>query len=293
MNANLKSKPPQTSQTSSSSKDDGNKDLADLKSQLQKSLLDVQKIQSLPDPKEMEAVLRKELLLSRAGPHRSGYEDWKHEYLFNTASINMAQTTAVLTRIASGNELNQRTGNVIKLKKLNLRFVARLVPTAKSNVAVRAPVVTFLVWRDKIPSTPGSVPTIIDTGSNPPSDNTTMFNRLGSADARFNSIAIRNPMTFLDYHIYKIEHVPLNPSFGVTDNFTNGFMALGPKSWHFHYEIPLHYVQQVYLNAAANVPQINDLYFSWWSDLDLTGIGYSIDLQYTSDIEFQDVLDGV
>jgi len=38
-----------------------------------------------------------------------------------------------------------------------------------------------------------------------------MLSRLGSASVTYNSVAVRNPVTDLDYHIYDVRHFELNP----------------------------------------------------------------------------------
>jgi len=90
-------------------------------------------------------------------------------------------------------------------------FSSRREPTGTGTVPALVPTITFVVWRDKIPATVGAIPTILGTDANPPASTTLMLSRLGSASVTYNSVAVRNPVTDLDYHIYDVRHFELNP----------------------------------------------------------------------------------
>lgn len=252
-------------------------------------LSDKSKIQSLSDPTEVESILRKELLLSRSRGRFSGIQNEKHYYSSeNLITLTDSPQNFGFSRISGGPEINQRLTNTVALRSIKIRMSWKRASLQVSTVLPRFPTITFLLYRDKVPNTPGTPPTVIGTGSDPPASNALMFDRLGETDTRWNATAIRSPFTWLDFHIYKIEHMDFN-SHASTGSLTTGLQTSAPIAEHRVWDIDLHGVQQTYQSAADILPDINDLWFCCYSDIDYTNIGFSDQLHLTADLTFQDV----
>lgn len=246
-----------------------------------------------PDPIQTQAILRKELLLARSfkGSQIHSAES-KHYYGIDTQTILSTEISIPICRVVGGTASNTRTTNTIRLKGTKLRFLCRRTPTATGSAAALVPTLTFVIWRDKIPATVGSIPTILGTDANPPASTTLMLSRLGQAGVVYNSVAVRNPITDLDYHIYEVHHkdlVPENYDF-VTPASAFGLPA--PQVWKFDFHLDLHRVVQTYASYTATDPDVNAVYCTFYSNLDYTGQGYTDILSWTVDTEFEDVQDG-
>lgn len=241
---------------------------------------------------ETEAILRSELLKSRFHSRQSEIDENKRYYSFNGAAlITTTETTLALTRIALGTGTNQRLTGAVKLKRLGVKFnVYRYADEPGTVNTFGMPIITVVIWRVKVPSTPGTAPTIIGTGANPETSQTLMFSRLGQTAAVVpNSCAVRNPLTADLYHIYKIHHFRIaEPNFQYSTVAT-GLGLPAPDTKHFDWEIDLHDVQQDY--GTTTSPQTNDIYMTHYSDMDYTNLGYVDNIQMTSYVTFRDVQD--
>lgn len=131
------------------------------------------------------------------------------------------------------------------------------------------------------------------TDANPPASTTLMFSRLGNADPIYNAIAVRNPVTALDYHIYEVHHHKLVAQ--STYDFTtpaSGFGIPAPERWHFEYKLDLHKVRQDYASYTATDPDVNALYFTYVLDTSMTNQNYEDQVNVSIDTEFEDLQDG-
>lgn len=246
------------------------------------------KLVQCQDPDEAQAILRRQLLLQKSLKSQIASAEAKHYYAADSFSLSTTENSFSLCRVVGGTATNTRTTNTIAVKGTKIRFHIRRDPTGTSTEAGRMPIITIIVWRDKIPASVGSIPTVIGTDTNPPSSTTLMMSRLGKTDASFNSVAVRNPVTDLDYHIYDVKHLELNPE---NYDYVTPATALGlpaPKCWRLQYEFDFHRVKQIYGTYAATDPDVNALYCTVYSDYIPTNQGFTESVIYTVDSEFED-----
>lgn len=240
---------------------------------------------------EVNTLLRQELLKERGGEHGEGsLADWKHYYT-TTGPTNFSGTTQInfpLARIAGGTAVNTRTGNTIRLRKCRVKIFIQRATQVPSAVDV-TPYLQILMFRDKIPTTPGTVPTIWIAGANPPTDGSAIFDALGNTAPEARPISIRNPISESQYHIYGYHEHSLNLSEGYTFQTSpalQGYAA--PKHWVFEYNIDFHDVQQKYPTYASSQPDQNDVYLCF--RVHNFSANYSFLDSYTvvTDTEFRD-----
>lgn len=244
-------------------------------------------------PQDAEDLIRKELLLARSrSPQWQERDDTKRFYFVGGATLVQTETTHPVARIIGGTNLDQRTTNTVGLKRLKIKFTIQRQPSAPSTAAARTPIFTYVVWRDKVPATPGTAPTVIGTDSIPPTSTSLVFSRLGVAVGVYNSLFVRNPVTDLEYHIYKVGHIELNDK--ATYDYTTPATAFGipaPQRWLEHIDVDLHNVEQIYGTYGATAPDVNDIYFTYWVDLESTNQGFNDVLNMSSEVEFEDLED--
>lgn len=253
---------------------------------------------SLVNPPETgptpEQILRQELLKLRSGfSSTEKSAERKHVYNQATGAItNGTETTYILARVLTGSASSQRLTNTIKIRKGTLRFTIVRTASGVGTAVAPMPILTYVIWRDKIPATVGTAPTILGTDANPPASTSLMLSRLGSASLRYNSLAVFNPITAPEYHIYEVKHHELNDDSNFT--YTTPATALGipaPKTWHFRINLDFNGVVQNYAAAASAAPDVNDIYFSFFTDIDYTNLTFTDTIFFTSDVEFEDMQD--
>jgi len=118
------------------------------------------------------------------------------------------------------------------------------------------------------------------------------MSRVGVTSTSYNSIAIRNPVTANDYHIYHVEHIELNDK--ATFDYVTPATALGipaPQRWRREFEVDLHDVQAIYPSYSSGAPEINDVYLTVYTDQSYTNQGYNDNFQLLTTSEFVDVQD--
>jgi len=237
---------------------------------------------------QAQAIIRKELLLARSLKSSIASAEAKHYYGIDTASVGSTETSVPLCRVVGGTASNTRTTNTIAVKGSTIRFLVRREPTGTGTVPALVPTITFVVWRDKIPATVGAIPTILGTDANPPASTTLMLSRLGSASVTYNSVAVRNPVTDLDYHIYDVRHFELNPENYDYVTPASAYGLPAPKIFRFEFKYDFHRVKQIYATYAATDPDVNAIYFTFYSNMNYTGQGYVDTASWTVDTEFED-----
>lgn len=240
-----------------------------------------------------EAIIRRLLLQQRSAGSTEVSAERKHWYNIGGFSLASTENTIPLARIPGGTASNTRTTNTIGLIKCKVRITIERLPTTTGTTAARTPGIRWVIWRDKVPATVGTAPTLWGTDSNPPSSTSLMFSRLGSAAVVDNQIAVFNPITAMDYHVYAAGHEILNDK--STFDFTTPATAFGiaaPQKWQHEHMIDFHGVNQNYATYAATASDINDVYITYIADIDYTNLGYSDNLAYITDCEFEDLQDG-
>lgn len=232
-------------------------------------------------------IIRDELLASRS--HSKGIDEWKHFYVNGGTQPSTTETSIAYCRVVGGTASNSRTTNTIHLHRTVVRLQLYRNPTGVSTAAtVLLPTLTMLHWVDKIPATPGSVPTIYGTDANPPASDTLMFSKLGNA-TQPPQLCVRNPLTKEDYHVYKHDvHFCGDQNYTFVVPATPTGIAT-PHIWNFEYVIDYNGRQQQYAAYNSSAPCINDLYFTFILDAALTNQGYTLNMVYTFDTEFKDV----
>lgn len=250
----------------------------------------------VPDPTADAAIIRKLILDERNRGLKSTAQsaDRKHWYQSANISIGSVEQTLALSRIIGGTSSSQRLTNTVGLKHLTFRgYVERQPqPNLLVTAGARTPIIKYLFWRDKVPATPGTAPAILGTDTNPPSSTSLILSRLGQTDTAYNSIAVFNPVTALEYHIYGVHTINAN-----ADNYQ--ILGIGvvtaqalPQKWHFEHKLNLGEVRQMYANQGATAPDVNDIYFTIYSDMSYTGQGFFDNVIVTSDMEYEDLQDG-
>lgn len=216
---------------------------------------------------EVNALLRSELLQERSrGRGEGSLADWKHYYT-SSGPISITTTNQIdfpLARIAGGTAVNTRTAATIKLRKCRIKIAIRRIPTATATVTPdTVPVLQLVYWRDKVPTTPGTVPVLWIPGTNPPASGTAMFDSLGGAATDQRILAIRNPITEEAYHIYHYEEhtLHMHEGYQMTTPAT-GYGNAAPQFWIFDHNIDFNDVQQNYPSYASSQSDINDPYLT-------------------------------
>lgn len=239
-------------------------------------------------PASAEQLIRRELLLSRFKSDSNALAETKHFYSVGTGSVTTSETTVSLASIVGGTASNTRTTNSIELNRATVRAVYRLILTGPSTIAPFLPGLTQVVWRDNVPSTVGTPPTVFGTDTNPPSSTTLVYSRCG-ASTDYNQLAVRNPVTSLDYHVYDIKHIDLVPcSFDYSTPAT-AYGVTAPTHYRMETKIDLNKVRQDYAAYSSTDPDVNAVYVTWVLDTTLTNLGYSVGLYYLTDTEFRDL----
>lgn len=247
------------------------------------------------DSSEITALLRDELIAARSGGrHEGDLADWKHQYrTINATTGTTAEAPYSLAAIAGGTTVSTRTGATIALRKLRIHFRHERTLNGTPTNVTRAPSLFVVVFRDKIPTTPGSVPVIHGTDSLPPSSGTLMLSQLGQNTVDAVSLMVRNPITEDAYHVYAIHrlHLPTAAGYG---NFSAGTLGqCAPQVQVHHWDIDLGGVQQKYSSYAATDPDINNIAMVVFSDQAYTGMGFTETFAFVSDVEFHDVQDAL
>lgn len=245
------------------------------------------------DTNQISAEIRNELLkLRSSGRHEGSLADWKHYYT-TTGPTNFSSTNQIdfpLARIVGGTAVNTRTGATVSLRKCRIKVYIKRIPVSiSSTLADTPPVLQMVYWRDKIPTTPGTVPVLWATDTNPPSSTVNMFVSLGNSASTAAALALRNPITEDAYHIYKVHEHILQMDEGYNISSSGGFGNAPPKVWIFEHTVDFHDVQQKYSSYATAQSDINDPYLTM-RITNYSATSSFID-QYTvvTDTEFEDV----
>jgi hypothetical protein len=114
-----------------------------------------------------------------------------------------------------------------------------------------------------------------------------MYCRLGQTAITYNSVAIRPADTFDRYHIYRTGIKEFNALDMVYNEGQSG-MTIPMKVWHEVIHQELHDVEITYASDSTSNAMLNDLYYSFFIDQDITSFGYTLTLQYATDLTFRD-----
>lgn len=244
------------------------------------------------DAEEAATLLRQELIAERSrGSHEGSLADWKHAYgTSGPNTLSISETSYTVAAIAGGTTVSTRTTNTIALRKARIKLFFNRIFSATPTAAFRDPNIIVVIYRDKIPVTPGTPPTVHGTDANPPASTTFLFSQLGVA-ASTNPAAVacmvRNPITEDAYHIYEVRHVKI-PIGGFTYTGTTLGMP-NPYSKVEHFDIDLNMVQQKYASYAATASDINNIYICVFADHDYTNMGITDSVSAVIDLEFMDL----
>lgn len=185
--------------------------------------------------------------------------------------------------IDNGEGISQRAGENIWCSALQVRlrlFRTVLAPSANINYQ---PLFCVCIYREKLPATPGT-PTYSThaTGQNPPTENKTIYTRLGDTSVASNFLSFRNPINEPFVHVYRREYLRLNdyaaPMDGIAPYAVDNSPAV-PTTKEYVWDIPLNFISQ-FTSTASSTPYTNNLYFSISVDRDVTNAqnGYFFDL---------------
>lgn len=244
------------------------------------------------DSAEVATLLRQELIQERlGGRHEGSLADYKHQYTTNGAAITTLSNTEnsfPLLAVAGGTTVSTRTGNTIAARHCRIHLLFRRVLTGVPTAATYDPTITVVVFRDKIPTTPGTMPTVQGTDANPPASATLLFSQLGASSATAMSLPVRNPITEDAYHVYFYGNYKLDTHAGY--NYINTNLGLpAPQNKKVVLDIPLHDVQQKYTSYAATSADTNNLWLMIKADTDYLNMGFTDSVCVVTDCEFYDV----
>lgn len=244
---------------------------------------------------QAEDFLRQQLLQRGSRHGDTSLAEWKHFYKTNCASPTAPMSTETsfnLAQIIGGTTVSTRVSNTILLHKLRLKF--RIEVECPFSVATTSGVdpQTFhvILWREKVPVTPGTPPTLYATDTNPPTSATAMFSRLGvgiTDDSM--DLVVRNPSTQMVYHIYKMWRLiqPVHNQVVATapSGVTTSVIAT-PWVHIEDFELELG-CQQIYQTFSDTDSEVNNIYLTIVANNNMQG--YISTFAYTSDIEFRDI----
>jgi len=240
---------------------------------------------------EIASELREKLLQIYSGPSKRELADYKHIYNVSSNNFTTAQQSYSLTSIAGGVASNTRITNALRLRKLRLHVRIATYSVGNNTITQLMPTLHLVLYRDKLPITPGTAPTVFAVDANPPQSSTAMFSQLGIAAPVGIDNAVRNPMTERDFHIYKKWRIDRRATETVsnTDPAIDGFLPF-PTVRHETIDVDLNGVQQIYATYAATNSEINNVWLSFQA-----ASAYSANqidtLSIAADVEFEDIQD--
>lgn len=151
--------------------------------------------------------------------------------------------------------------------------------------------VILVLYRDKLPITPGTAPTCFGTGQDPPDASTfQMFNRLGdltTAQAA-NFRAFRDPFfsTFQHVYFYKLVNPPMRALNVGAFSGANGVGASWPQVVHEEFDVDLHKFITNFPNGS-NSPMTNSLFLTAIPTEGLEA-NQAINMELSSELMFTD-----
>lgn len=244
---------------------------------------------------DVTQLLRSELLQERSkGRHEGSLADYKHFYnpCIALTTPTTTEATYAICRIAGGTATNTRTGATIGLKRVRIKIAVVRIDAGNTGQDY-APTLSVCLWRDKIVTTPGAVPTIFGTDANPPASGTLIFTQVGASTNEALAMPFRNPITEDAYHVYKFDQHQLALENGYNWFYDTGAAGVrfrsAPRTWHFYIDQDLHDVQQKYATYATANPDINDLNLTFRVNVNATNMSYLDKYTFCSDVEFYDI----
>lgn len=302
------------SSSSSPQKDDGGKSMVDDTSDLLADC-DLESIE--PEAllklitKDPEGAIRA-ILLGRMGREDRFLFSTKRNYVVQSFFLPATTEFALAPcHIGGGTGPNQRQTDTVRLRHLSIKLRITRIPTGNvdqtgTNVPY-FPIMSMIVFRDKVPYTVGSCPQVWGNDDlNPPADIRNVMSTLDysstgitTTSSSITAVAVQNPMTAPQYHIYALKHETLNsgmqlvqstpaPAGGVNPTIYNQGQVLG-KSWHKTYSIPLNGVKQQYHDATSNLPTLNDIWIVFKTDIPYSTSMWYDQVVMTTEATFDDV----
>lgn len=234
---------------------------------------------------------------------RGSLSDWKHYYLnvqVSPAFVNPGQQNYYqLCTPAVGSAVNNRITNKIAMHSTRIRGIISVVSTGLFTLSPIFPQIKIFVIRDKMPVTPGILPNLIATDSNPPSAQFTLLSRLGNAQGVQNDrTAVINPIAYDRYHIYKIHNVDvqkMRDTMEVPNPAVYNSGTVNNATYEFDWDIPFHMLGVPFINSGSLNPVMNSVYIALTCDyagpvLDAAN-GFTLDYRITCDTKFRDIQD--
>jgi len=235
------------------------------------------------------------------GDPSTGGSDGKFWYAVNgNVAIPLGGNPATVTlnyqlnKIAQGTSWNERLGNVVYNRHLNLKWNVSNVSKAQGsdNYDV-VPHVHILVLRDKLPTDATISPTLAINGSNPPTAVKYVYDALGQGittpptvpGMAWCMVKNRLAMPFFHHHYHKMLKCTPTNSFG-TDAASSGEAYQPANSWNGSARIPLGFRS---VHKVAGDALVNQLWLYVWLDGSTAGTGaWNLRFTYTSELEFDD-----
>lgn len=247
-----------------------------------------------------EQRLLRDQLLSIMEPRINRPPSMRFKQIYFTigpTQIGLGSTTeaaAILNTITLGSGLSDRLGLSVRCHYLRIRGTIQFyqVTTPAQAISTMAPFVRHWIVRDKIPTTPGAVPSMVIAGANPPQASDFPFSNLGNPLSTRGTVimCIPSPTGAPLIHIYKDEIFPKTNKEGLWSMntvYTGGSIAqLQPVVIHFQHDVDLGGCKTDFILGSSN-PISNGINFNWRGDSEL--LYHGILYQYTSELVFEDM----
>lgn len=220
---------------------------------------------------QREEELRAQLLAVKNGGLIPPYSQRKHKFILINHGPWLVQGDSYgtnCTSIDEGTGPNQRVTNCVKIHSLRIKQVWRIQPNAAfSSVNPIFPECKTVVFRDKVPTSPGNMPIILATDTNPPITTTPLFVRLGAGQTPWaDRKAVLNPNTAGMYHIYHVDKVHGSELVGdvslVSSSTDQTTWAMDGHAITKEYYIDCHGVKVLYSQLSGSLmPMVNAIWY--------------------------------
>lgn len=207
----------------------------------------------------------------------------------------LAPFSTILNECNVGSNYDDRIGSTIRCHHLALKLYFNLQPTIKSTGNLSNFRIGIAVLKDKVPTTPGTAPTLYEKGENPPDGLGAVLNCLGldpATDPFMDAVAVTPPQNAPLYDLLHFETFQaFDPYAILTDLASNGRGAFGPTTHHRVINIPLHFVT-LFASSSTTDPMYNSIVFYLWHNLPPSTYavnGCSVATTVSANITFEDV----
>lgn len=218
--------------------------------------------------------LRKALLKSRFGVESPPSLSHKQFCITVTPAVvaggTITEIPIALSAVSIGSGVNQRIGYGIRAHSVRVKAAFHFYQGATVNTAqgLAPPQIKCMLFREKVPLTLGTPPTMMVAGVNPPGGSA-YYSNLGTALTvrGYLNNSMRDPVVGPMFHAYKDENIPNYRHLHNTDQtsvqqvYVAGTTSQVGGAWyHIDWIVPLHGLELTF-SLGNNNPELNALYF--------------------------------